>query len=175
MTERVAAKPASNGPLALLLFIHVFLLVHAATSFSLWTDAPFSIETFQFIWRTGFSLHEPYVSPYTLPLVLTYLAAHAIGFVAYVTLWNRGWHVAAALGYVLCALAFATFGYEATHWLSTGPRVSYSYNSLIVSAPAISIPLAIGLIVALLAGHAPRAAGDLRQADTPTSVSTPSP
>jgi len=119
-----------------LLAAHVVLLILASTSYSLvvGSDGRFQWEYFRYLSQSGWG--QPYQFPYTLPVVLTYLAAYSTGVASYVLTWRRGSTIVGGAGILLCALGFASFAYELSHWFRE------NYNAWIFSAPAALLVLA---------------------------------
>ena len=75
----------------LLHVLHVVLLVLASTAFTAvtaLTDGRFQWQYYWYAGQTGWGL--PYQFPYSLPVVLTYLAAYGTGLAAYAIAWQRG-------------------------------------------------------------------------------------
>jgi hypothetical protein len=126
----------------LLLITHVILLVFASTSFTLvtgLTDRHFKWEYLTYASQSGWGVS--YQFPYTLPVVLTYLAAYAIGLATYIIAWQTGFRIISATGVLLCAAGLASFAYELTHWISE------HYGSWIVSLPAPLLLLAVAAAI----------------------------
>jgi hypothetical protein len=119
--------------------LHAGLLVLAATKFTavswLWGKWALSFDYLQLAHVSGWGY--TYVSDYSLPVVLAYVAAYLAGVAAYTmargcvcTLWRLP-------ALVLCVLGLLSFSIEASHWL-------WSHHlSLIASCPAASLVLAI--------------------------------
>jgi hypothetical protein len=113
-----------------LLILHVAQVVLASTSFTIVTgmhDGRFGWQYLMYHRQTGWGL--PYEFPYTLPVVLTYVAAYGTGLVVYFLAFANGSRIIAATGIVLCGLGLVSFLYELTHWMND------HYASWIVSAP----------------------------------------
>jgi ribose/xylose/arabinose/galactoside ABC-type transport system permease subunit len=126
----------------LLLIAHVTLLVLASTSFTVITglrDSHFQGEYLKYVSQSGWG--PPYQFPYTLPVVLTYLAAYGTGLATYIIAWQKGARIISATGVLLCAIGFASFTYELTHWMSE------HYGSWIFSLPAPLLLLAVAAAV----------------------------
>jgi hypothetical protein len=126
----------------LLLITHVLLLLLASTSFTVITglsDHHFQWQYFNYYSQNGWGV--PYQFPYTLPVVLTYLAAYGSGVVAYIIAWQTGSRIISSAGILLCGVGLASFSYELTHW------VSAHYNSWIVSMPAPLLLLAVAAAI----------------------------
>jgi hypothetical protein len=126
----------------LLLLAHVVLLILAATSFTAVTvlrDGQFHCQYFRFASQSGWG--TPYQFAYTLPAVLTYLAAYGTGLAAYVLAWRRGASIIGATGAAMCAIGLASFAFELTHWIVEHNR------SLIVSLPAPLFALAVVVLI----------------------------
>ena len=116
-----------------LLAVHVVLLILASTRFTVATglaDGHFQWEYFQYTQQSGWGL--PYQFPYILPVVLTFVAAYAVGLGAYLLTWKLGAAILGAIGSLLCGLGLASFAYELHHW------VINDYRSIIVS-PVIAL------------------------------------
>jgi hypothetical protein len=131
-----------------LLLAHVLLLVLASTNFTVLTglgDGQFQWEYFRYAKQSGWGV--PYEFPYSLPVVITYLAAYGAGLAAYVMAWRRGLPVIGAVGSLLCAIGFASFTYELTHWFNE------HYRSWILSAPAALFVLAVVAVAQGLRFH----------------------
>lgn len=117
----------------MLLAVHVVLLVLASTRFTVvtgFTDGRFSWDYFQYTLQSGWG--QPYKFPYSLSVVLVYLAAYATGAGAYVSAWRNGLPIIGTIGLLLCGVGFASFAYELRHW------VVDDYRSIIVS-PVIAL------------------------------------
>jgi len=82
-----------------------------------------------------------YQFPYTLPVVLTYLAAYGTGLANYIIAGRRGSWLIGAAGVLLCAIGFASFAFELTHWFSE------HYDSWIASFPAALLVLAVAAVI----------------------------
>src|ERR1700748_2906351 len=111
-----------------LLLVHVLLLVLASTSFTVVTglrDHHYQWQYFNYHSQSGWGV--PYQFPYTLPVVLTYLAAYGTGLATYIISWQTGSRIISAAGVLLCAIGLASFAYELTHWFRE------HYGSWIVS------------------------------------------
>src|SRR4051794_1458101 len=96
--------------LSTLLGVHVVVLVLASTCFTIITglrDGHFRWEWFQFSSQRGWGI--PYQFPYTLPVVVAYLSAYAVGVAAYCTAYRGGSQVIGVLGVALCGVGFASF------------------------------------------------------------------
>lgn len=128
-----------------LLLVHVVLLVAASTSWTvvswLWGKTAWTFQYFTCRYHNGWG--NAYQSPYSLATVLTYIAGHAAGLVAYYQInpRNGGWW--RILGKLLCFLGLASFVIEGSHWLFR------HHLSLILSCPVASFLLA-GLGIAHL-------------------------
>jgi hypothetical protein len=126
----------------LLLIMHFTLLVLASTSFTVITglsDHHFQWEYLNYVSQSGWGV--PYQFPYTLPVVLTYLAAYGTGLATYIIAWHTGSRIISAAGVLLCAIGLASFAYELTHWFSE------HYGSWIVSLSAPQLLLAIAAAI----------------------------
>jgi hypothetical protein len=115
-----------------LLVAHLVLLVLASTSFTVVTafaNGRFQWQYFQYFWQHGWGLR--YQFPYSLSVVLAYLAAYAVGVVVYYVAYRDGAKIIGLVGLLLCAAGVASFAFEATHWLVN------HYTSLILSSPIV--------------------------------------
>jgi len=130
------------GRWVLLLTTHVTLLVLASTSFTVVTgfrDGHFQWQYFCYASQSGWGV--PYQFPYTLQVVLTYLAAYGTGLAVYIIAWRMGSRIIGATGILLCAIGLSSFTYELTHWLSE------HYGSRIISFPAPLLLLAVATAI----------------------------
>jgi hypothetical protein len=126
----------------LLLLTHVTLLILASTSFTVVTglkDGQFRWEYIRYFSQSGWGV--PYQFPYALPIVLTYLGAYGTGLATYIIAWQTGARITSATGVLLCAIGFASFAYELTHWFSE------HYASWIVSLSAPLLLLAVAAAI----------------------------
>ena len=126
----------------LLLLGHALLLILASTSFTVvmaWPDGPFSWEYFRYSTQSGWGTAFQFA--YTLPVVLTYLAAYSTGLAGYLLVWRHGARNVGATGVALCTLGFASFAFELTHWVGEHGR------SWIVSMPGALLLLAVAALV----------------------------
>ncbi len=125
-----------------LIGLHAVLLVLASTSFTIvsgFDDGAFGWNYFQYVSQSGWG--HPYQFPYSLPVVLTYLAAYGVGILGYGLIWRAGFKVVGSGGTVLCAVGFTSFAYELAHWFGD------HYGSWIASAPIVLLPLALIAVV----------------------------
>src|SRR3954451_11458545 len=126
----------------LLLMTHVVLLVLASTSFTVVTglrDHHFQWQYLNYVSQSGWGV--PYQVPYSLPVVLTYLAAYGTGLATYIVAWQWGSRIISGAGVLLCAVGFTSFAYELRHWFSE------HYGSWIVSLPAPLLLLAVAAAI----------------------------
>jgi hypothetical protein len=126
----------------LLLVAHVTLLVLASTSFTAVTglrDHHYQWQYFNYLSQSGWGL--PYQFPYSLPVVVTYLAAYGTGLATYILAWQSGSRIISAVGILCSSVGFASFAYELTHWISA------HYGSWILSTPALLLLLAIAAAI----------------------------
>jgi hypothetical protein len=126
----------------LLLVTHVTFLVLASTSFTVVTglrDHHFQWQYLNYVSQSGWGVR--YQFPYTLPVVLTYLAAYGTGLATYIIAWQWGSRIISGTGVLLCAIGFTSFVYELTHWFSE------HYGSWIVSLPAPLLLLAVAAVI----------------------------
>lgn len=119
------------------LAIHALLLVLASTEFTVATSFfrgdRFHWSYFQYAWKSGFG--QPYVADYTLPVVLTYLAAFAFGVIGFrLALGERP--IVGLVGLVLSIVGLISFAIEGSHWIFDHHR------SLIAIIPAAMMILA---------------------------------
>lgn len=120
-----------------LLAVHVALLLLASTCFTIVTgigSRQFQWEYFRYFSQSGWGI--PYQFHYSLPVVLTYLAAYAAGAAAYALIYRTGSRIVGPLGVLLCTCGLASFAFELTHWFTA------HYGSWIASAPIALLPLA---------------------------------
>jgi hypothetical protein len=121
-----------------LVVAHLTLLALACTNLTLvsgWFTGVWncSFGTYRYADGWGFVYH----SDYTLPVVITYLAAYATGLAVYALAWRAGSRYVAGTGLALCVVGLVSFGIEGSHWL-------WSHNlSLIASFPVVMVPLAL--------------------------------
>jgi hypothetical protein len=123
------------------LVFHIVLLLLASTNF---TIIMFLREGTSLSWnyysctrRSGFGFE--YVSDYSLPQVLAYIAAYATGLMVFLPLFLRGWKWLGLPGLVLSVLGLISFVIEGSHW------VIDHHTSWIVSFPIAFIILWIFL------------------------------
>lgn len=127
------------------LSVHLGLLVIAAMRLSpvswLWGDPSLTFDFFEL--SCGDGAGSVYYGDYTLPVVLTYIAAHGAGLAAYregCRYFRSRWFRFAA---VLCGLGLLSFLLELSHWLT------HHHLTAIASCPPANIVLAIVVIVIL--------------------------
>jgi len=126
-----------------ILIIHIALLLLASTNFTVLT---FVGESTSFTWnyytyasRSGFGYE--YVSAYSLPQVLAYIAAYAAGLVVFKLVLGIRFRWINLIGFILCILGLLSFTIEGSHWL-------YDHNrSWIVSFPIVLICIWIYLFI----------------------------
>ena len=129
-------------PIVPAILLHVILLVVASTSFTVLTAINgdrFQWQYFHYTSQTGWG--HLYQFPYSLSLVLAYLAAYGTGLATYILVWKNGSQIIGITGIVLCALGFASFSYELTHWCTE------FYGSWIAHAPGPLLLLAIAALI----------------------------
>jgi hypothetical protein len=120
-----------------LLFLHVVLLVFASTCFTVVTgvgDGHYQWEYFRYSSQSGWGV--PYRFPYSLQVVLAYLAAYASGVAAYCVAYRGGSRIIGLSGILLCTVGFTSFTLELSHWFVDHNR------SWIASAPIALLALA---------------------------------
>jgi hypothetical protein len=120
-----------------LLVAHVGLLVLASTCFTVVTglsDGQYQWEYFCYNSQHGWGV--PYQFPYSLWVVLAYLSAYATGVAAYCMTYRSGSQIIGSTGVLLCAVGFASFAFELTHWFV------HHFASWIASAPITLLALA---------------------------------
>jgi hypothetical protein len=138
----------------LLLIAHVSFLVLASTSFTVVTglrDHHFQWQYLNYVSQSGWGV--PYRYPYTLPVVLTYLAAYGTGLATYIIAWEWGSRIISGAGVLLCGIGFTSFACELTHWFSE------HYGSWIVSLPAPLLLLAVAAVIRHYRRETVRSAG----------------
>jgi hypothetical protein len=120
-----------------ILVFHIVLLLLASTNF---TIIMFLREGTSLSWnyysctrRSGFGFE--YVSDYSLPQVLAYIAAYAAGLMVFLPLFLRGCKWLGLPGLVLSILGLTSFVIEGSHWTIDHHR------SWIVSFPIAFIVL----------------------------------
>src|SRR5687768_4619542 len=97
---------AVERPMRRILLLHVCLLVLAVTRFTIVTSAflggfpRWSFVTF--VSQNGFGYK--YASPFSLPVVLTYIAAYTVGLVGFTLALKRGSSIVGTLGAALSVL-----------------------------------------------------------------------
>jgi hypothetical protein len=122
----------------ILLGLHFLLVVLASTSLTVVTgfhDGKFQWEYFNYFWYHAWGV--PYAFPYTLPVVTVYLAAYASGIATYLAIRRSGSPNLGLAGMVLCAVGFASFAFELSHWFVDHSR------SWIASAPIVALLLSL--------------------------------
>jgi hypothetical protein len=126
----------------LLLAAHVVLVLLASTNLTivswLWGNTDWTWNYFAFAYRDGWG--SRYVSDYSLPQVLLYLAAYGAGLAAYPMLMHRSAWLG-GLGLLVSLLGAASFALELTHWITD------HHLSLIASLPGALVLLWIGLAI----------------------------
>jgi hypothetical protein len=131
--------------MAVAVVVHLVLLALACTSFTLvtvWASGAWTCSFYTYRYANGWGY--VYQSDYTLPVVITYLAAYAVGIAVYGLAWGAGSRYIAATGLALCGVGLVSFGIEGSHWI-------WSHNlSWIASFPVVMGPLAVvaGCLVA---------------------------
>ena len=117
MKACAAARIENRMPIRIaLIVLHAVLLLVASTSFTIMSgfgDGIFSWEYFRYASQRGWGV--PYQFAYSLPVVLTYLAAYAVGIVGYGLTWGSGFRFVGVAGTLLYAVSFVSFAYELTH------------------------------------------------------------
>ena len=110
--------PPRKWMMRILLLLHALLLLLASTDFTIVTAA-----LGQDSWRWSYLRYSSqsgwgyeYVSDYSLPVVLTYIAAFAAGLAGFAVACRRGRWLIGMLGVVLSALGLVSFGIEGSHW-----------------------------------------------------------
>ena len=120
-----------------LLVLHVLLLALASTRFTIVPgvgDGHYQWEYFRYFSQNGWGV--PYKFPYSLPVVLSYLAAYGTGVVAYCIAYRSGSRIIGLSGIVLCLVGLASFTFELSHWF-----VDHNW-SWVASAPIALMALA---------------------------------
>jgi len=115
-----------------LLLLHALLLLLASTDFTIVTALTghdsFRWCYFRYSSWSGFGVR--YVSGFTLPVVLTYIACFALGVVAYSLAMAGGRMWTGAVGLVLCGLGLGSFLLEGSHWLVNHHRSWLAFSPL---------------------------------------------
>ena len=120
-----------------LLVLHVVLLALASTCFTIVPgvgNGHYQWEYFRYYSQSGWGV--AYQFPYSLPVVLAYLAAYGLGVSAYCIAYRSGSQIIGLLGILLCVVGVASFTFELTHWFVE------HYRSWIASAPIALLALA---------------------------------
>lgn len=118
----------------LLLVLHALLLLLASTDFTIVT-APLGQDSWRWCYlkyssQSGWGYQ--YVSDYTLPIVLTYIAAFAVGIVGFALAWPQGRWLIGLLGVVLSVLGLISFGIEGSHWVFEHNRSWLAFSPAIM-------------------------------------------
>jgi hypothetical protein len=118
----------------LLLLLHALLLLLASTDFTIVT-APLGRDA----WRWSYFKYSSqaawgyeYVSDYTLPMILTYIAAFAVGIVGFAVVCLQGRWLIGMLGVVLSVLGLVSFGIEGSHWVFEHNRSWLAFSPAIM-------------------------------------------
>jgi hypothetical protein len=118
--------------------VHLLLLALACTSFTVvtgWANGDWKCNFYAYRYADGWGY--VYQSDYTLPVIITYLAAYATGIAVYGLAWRAGSRYVAGTGLALCVVGLVSFGIEGSHWV-------YAHNlSWIASFPVVMFPLAV--------------------------------
>jgi hypothetical protein len=102
--------------------------------FTGWATGDWKCNFYTYSYTDGWG--HVYRSDYTLPVIITYLAAYVSGLAVYLLAWASGSRYVAGIGLALCIVGLASFGIEVSHWL-------WPHNlSWIASFPAVMFPLA---------------------------------
>jgi len=124
--------------MTLAVVVHLVLLALACTSFTLvtgWANGDWKYNFYTYCFADGWG--HAYRSDYTLPLIITYLAAYAVGIGAYAMAWRAGSRYVAGTGLALCIVGLVSFGIEGSHWIGSHDL------SWIASFPVVMLPLAV--------------------------------
>ena len=111
--------------------VHLVLLALACTSFTVvsgWVSGDWKCDFCTCHYANGWGY--AYQSDYTLPVILTYLAAYAAGIAVYGFAWGAGSRYIAGSGLALCVVGLVSFGIEGSHcvwshnlsWIASFPR-----------------------------------------------------
>lgn len=125
-----------------LLILHVVLLVLAVTQLTIVTglsSGRYEWEYFRYFSQSGWG--GTYQFPYSLPVVLLYLAAYGTGAAAYLVAYLSRLVIIGLLGMAVCTVGFASFALELSHWFVDHQR------SWIASAPIVLLALALAAVV----------------------------
>ena len=118
--------------------VHMVLLALACTRFTLvsvWASGAWTCDFYTYRYADGWGY--VYRSDYTLPVIITYLAAYVAGLAVYALAWGAGSRYVAGAGLALCLIGLMSFGIEGSHWV-------WSHNlSWIASFPVVMFPLAM--------------------------------
>ncbi len=101
-----------------ILALHALLVLLASTEFTIVTaffGGSFRWCYYRYAWQSGWGFQ--FVSDYSLPVVLTYLAGFAAGVVGFSLAWRRGRLVLGLLGVGLSAIGMISFAMEGSHWI----------------------------------------------------------
>ena len=123
----------------LILALHALLMLLASTEFTIVT-AIFGGDSLRWCCyrcasQSGFG--RQFVSDYTLPVVLGYLATFAVGIAGFSLALRRGRHVVGLLGVVLSMIGVISFAIEGSHWIIEHHR------SWIAFSPAVMFILVL--------------------------------
>lgn len=118
----------------LTLAIHAFLLLLASTEFTIVT-AMFGGDALRWCYyryasHSGFG--HAFVSDYTFPVVLTYLAAFMVGVAGFGLAWWQGRHIVGLLGVILSVIGVFSFALEGSHWIVEHHQSWIAYSPVVM-------------------------------------------
>ncbi len=138
-----------------ILWFHAGLLVVASTRLSvvswMWGNASWTWDYFQYCYKNGWGYQ--YQSDYSLPVVLTYIAAYSVGIAGYGMARRHVPIAGNALAAILSILGLISFLIEGSHWLWA------HHLSWIAISPAASL-LLVGVVVVQLGSSGVKPAED---------------
>lgn len=134
--------------------LHIALLIIASTRLTaiswIWGGRPWTWDYFQYAYRNGWGYQ--YQSDYSPSVVVAYVLAYALGFLAYLLVRKLINPLLAGVGVIVCGFGTLSFCIEGSHWLLD------HHLSLILSCPAAA--LIVGAVVVVQLARGPSRAGD---------------
>lgn len=128
----------------LVIILHLVLLALASTNFTILT-ALLGTEHFQWLYykyqsETGFG--GQYQSPFSAPVIMTYLLAYTVGVVGFCMAIARGRRFIGGWGLILSVLGLVSFGVEASHWFSAHQEsfLAFSPGAMLVLSLFVLMP-----------------------------------
>ena len=118
----------------LALLLHALMLLLASTDFTLVTAAlgRDSLRWCYFKYASHSGFGYEFASQYTLPVVLTYLVAFALGLAGFSLALGRGRAVIGTLGVIFSALGLISFGIEGSHWVLSHHRSWLAFSPAVM-------------------------------------------